>query len=95
MTAFTKTQISDITADQFISFDKPTCISAHSDARVRFSAKIGDVILLKMDATPNGWITGRVLDLSPNNIVVEIEVGDSVLSLTLPHSKISAILLGE
>ena len=81
--------------DDFESFAKPTCLSVTSarSSELRFQPMVGDIVLLKH--TVEGIVSGRVSSMSSDTVTIELHLNHGLFNVTLPSTKVAAVVLGD
>ena len=80
-----------IESEHFDSFSKTTCITLSSE--LRSLAKVGDAVLIRHFEF--GWIIGQVLEVIEDDLTLELHLNGGVITIRLPPSKISAVLIDD
>lgn len=83
----------NITSENFADFEKPSCLSSGNN--IRFKIQENDRVLLKYTPAQNMWLIATVLKAEADEIMVEVQSSDQDVRLSIPRSKVSAILLGD
>lgn len=83
----------NIIAQNLADFEKPSCLSSGNN--IRFNIQANDRVLLKYTPAQNMWLIATVLKAGADEITVEIQSGDQDVRLNIPHTKVSAILIGD